>query len=261
MRIILKAPASASTLLRFLGPVAVTCFALTAAFAACMDNPDPESPMTRISHLNEAPKTIRDLAKAIQGKNRTQIRDIIILRYGPSRHIGSGLDIEIWDVSGGDLMLHPLYGPSFAPKERKPIWLLTTTNKALPNILGSFEMTALPDHRGMQNWLGLVLLHSERTYRFRDSHAFPGQWTTQTDNFFKLHPSGAFEIEFAPGCTGETLLESLPENTVLCRLIFTSKGGGQTAMYSIVTDDRKLVFRSDHAPTFAMEKSWHDFWQ
>jgi len=74
MKIFLKESPNLSTLvLRFLGPVVLTCFALPAEFAACMDNPDPQSAMTRISHLNEAPKTIQDLAKAIQGKNFAQI--------------------------------------------------------------------------------------------------------------------------------------------------------------------------------------------
>jgi len=227
-----------------------------------MDNPDSQSAMTRISHLNEAPKTIQDLAKAIQGKNFAQILDIIIHRYGPGRDEGSGLDIEFWDLAEGRLVLHQQMGPSFKPKGGKSMWLLTTTNKALANILSRFEMTALPDQKGMQNWLGNLSLHANRRYRFKESHAVSdGQWTIQTNNFFKLHPSGSFKIEFAAGCTGETLLESLPDHTALCRLIFAPKGREQKATYSIVTDDRRLVFRGDRTPTFEMGKSWNEFWQ
>jgi hypothetical protein len=168
--VILKEPPNTSTLIpRPLGSVILTCFTLAAGFAGCIDNPDPQSVITRTSYLNEAPKAIQDLAKAIDGKNRGQIQGIILDKYGPSRHTGSGVDIEVWDVAGGNLMLHPLVGPSFTPTGGKRIWLLTTTNRALPNILGSFEMSSLPDPKGMQNWLGEVRLRSDRTYRFKDS--------------------------------------------------------------------------------------------
>src|SRR5712692_9280930 len=126
MKVILKEPPNTPTLiLRLLAPVVLTCIALPAAVADCMGNPDPQSAMTRISHLSEAAKAIQDLAKAIQSKNAAQIRDIFIHRYGPSRDAGfSGPDVELWDVAEGSLWLHPQMGPSFAPKESKTIWLL-----------------------------------------------------------------------------------------------------------------------------------------
>ena len=262
MKITLKKPPHRSTVFQCLGRVALTCFVLPQASAACMDNPDPQPATTRISSLTVAPKAIQDLARSIQGKNRAQVRSIFIQRYGPSQHQGSGADIESWDVAEGQLVLHPLLGPAFNPKGRKSIWLLRTANRALPNILGSFEMTALADRKEMHNWLGDVSLHRNRTYTFQVNDAVAdGQWSIQTDNFFKLHPSGVFDIEFAAGCTGETLLESLPDNTVLCRLTFTPKGGGKTETYSIAIDDRRLAFRSDRIPIFEMGKFWNNFWK
>src|SRR3989442_9466528 len=128
MKIILTGHPSTSTLiLWFLAPVVLTCFALPAAFAACMDNPETRSAIARISHLTEAPETIQDLARAIQGNNAAQIRESFIHRYGPIRHVGSGLDIEQWDVQEGGLVLHPWVGPTFTPTGRNTICLLATT--------------------------------------------------------------------------------------------------------------------------------------
>ncbi len=105
MKIILMEPSNTSTVLRFLGRVLLTCFVLPEAFAACMDDPDAQSATIRMSHLNEAPKAIQNLARSIQGKNHAQIRSIFIQRFGPSQHKGSGLDIEFWDVEEGSLVV------------------------------------------------------------------------------------------------------------------------------------------------------------
>jgi hypothetical protein len=235
-------------ILRILSLIIVICPVMPTGSAACGEN-------VRISRLNEAPTTIQELAKAIDGKKPAQIREIILRRYGPSQHVGSGLDIEGWDVAEGRLVFHPASGPFFNPKGSQTIWLLKTTNKALPNVLGRFEMISLPGPEGMQNWLGQVSLSRNRTYAFADG--FP----LQPDNFFKLHPSGRFKIQFAGGCTDDTLLESLSDNVVLGRLIFAAENRSETVTFSIVTGRRELILRGDRTPGFEMHKSWNEFWR
>ena len=246
------------------GFAVLICFAgPPACFSACK-----RAVPTTIHHgdarlpLNAAPKTIEDLASAIQGKSRAQIREIMADRFGPSRHEGSGIDIEVWDVAGGRLVFHPIAGPSFE-QGRGRIWLLKTTNEALSNIFGRFEVLSPTDRRGMRDSLGDVSLNPNHRYAFQDSGESPGKWAGQAGNFFMLHPSGGFAIEFADGCTGETLLESLRDKTILGRLIFTPGDGAQTATYSISIEmeHREIVIRAGRAPSVRIRKSWRELWR
>jgi hypothetical protein len=260
MIISLKAPLGIVGV-RLVGIAVLTCLALPSGIAACKNVISPHSAMA--VRLSEVPKTIRDLAKAIQGNTPAQMRETMIRQYGASRHVGSGLDIEAWDVAGGLLVFHPLTGPFFDSNSKQQIWLLATNNRALPNLLGAFEMTTTPDRDGMHYWLGDLSLRPDRTYVFGSSNDFPEQWAVRSDNFFKQHPSGTFEIQYEAGCTDETLLEGLPNNAVLCQLVLLPMGGGRTADYSVLvsTDERRLIVRSAAGMDFEMKKWWSEFWK
>jgi hypothetical protein len=210
------------------------------------------------------PQVIQDLAAEIQGKTRDQVRRIVGERFGPAaRDLGSGVSIEQWDIESGVLTFHMLRGPTFRPANGREIWLMQTHNRALPNILGDFSMSTPPNENGTQFWLGTVELRDDLTYLFEDGGTNQKVRDDQKQNFFLRHPKGKFEIRYATGYDGETLLETVPDGAVLGHLVFTPDEEGGTESYDVLSwsTGRVLTFQGDRPISFRLSKSWQEFWK
>ena len=127
----------------------------------------PES-NAQVADLPGAPKAIQELSSKIQGRPADKVRAAMIEKFGPvQRDVGSGLQIEQWDVAGGVLTFHPLTGPVFSDSKTKQTFrLLRTTNPAGEVLLKGYEMTSLPDpaNYGMRSWLGNLKFGPGKTY-------------------------------------------------------------------------------------------------
>ena len=148
---------------------------------------------------------------------------------------------------------------SFRADGGKVVWLTATINKArLALTADTFEMATMPEPQ-MKYWLGNLRLKPDSTYEFVDSGQSLDHRAGQTQNFFILHPYGRFETQFAPGCTGNTVLEDLTDGTVLCSLTFLPKNGGpQVTCDTIVyPTERRLAFSTKRRPlVFFMDKGF-----
>jgi hypothetical protein len=141
------------------------------------------------------------------------------------------------------------------------VWLTVTNSKALPILTADgFEMTTPPSPQ-LKYWLGDLDLKIGSTYKFVDSEEYESlhHREKQTNNFFLKHPTGRFAIQFASGCSPDTVLERLPEAAVLCSMTFVAADGGSQATFVIVVypSERRLVFSTRTRPAiFLMEKDW-----
>jgi hypothetical protein len=216
--------------------------------------------------ITDAPQAIQDLASVIQGQRPDEMRAEIIRHFGKPRVVGSGYRIEKWDVWGGALTFHPVTGPTFFdPQTNKHFSLLRTTNPAGANLLDSYEMTTLPDpkNHGTRSWLGNLKFGADGTYQFLDSHSNPDDRVGQRDNFFMLYPAGTVKVRYVHPVTADTLLESLPEETVVAHVDFTSADQKHQATFSITSSERtrRLTFGADTPLSFFMDGSWNSFWR
>jgi len=199
------------------------------------------------------------LAKEIQGKKEDEVSAAIVKRFGPAaRNVGSGIISPQWDVESG-VLDYRLGLVSFRAKGGKVVWLTATINKALPALTAdTFEMTTMPEPQ-MKYWLGNLRLKPDSKYEFVDSGQSLDHRTGQKQNFFMTHPYGRFEIHFAPGCTGDTVLEDLTDGTFLCSLTFLSTSGGPQVIYDIIVypNERRLAFSTKRRPfVFFMDKGF-----
>jgi len=194
--------------------------------------------------LQNAPN-IEALLPELQGQSPEEVRALIIRRLGPpTRDVGSGLQIEQWDVDGGVLTFHPLTGPTFE-KNREVIHLISTDNPAALCLFGSYEMVTRPEGRyGMKYWLGDVSLSADR-YTYTDSRNFLEHRDKQGNNFFMLHPNGMVQVKYSSGVTPETRLEDLRDGSLVA--IVTNR----TSMF--------LAFEGKEMQ-FQMEKDWENYW-
>lgn len=202
----------------------------------------------------------------LRGKPRESIQQLMIERFGPvQRYGGRGIHIDLWDIVGGELALNPAVGPSFTPKGRDRIWLLTTHNPVRTNLLGDYEMVSLPtDASGSgRYWLGNLQVEPDLSYSYKDSGQFPEKSAQQTNNFFYLHSAGRVEIQYAPGVTDETLLEALPAGSIVAWLDFRSRDGRARQTFTITTKApaRRLVFGAATPLSFEMDKWWNSCWE
>jgi hypothetical protein len=209
--------------------------------------------------LAHSPASIQDLAKTLQGKKGAEVETAIVRQFGPAvRELGSGVRIQQWDVESG-VLTYSSGLVSFRAKSGGVVWLTATTNKALLTLTSdTFEMTTLPEPQ-MKYWLGNLRLKPDSSYEFVDSDQSPDHRRGQTQNFFIKHPSGRYEIHFAAGCTGETVLERLTEGTLLCSLTFLSANGGPQISYDIIVypSERRLAFSTKRRPpVFLMDKGF-----
>jgi hypothetical protein len=75
----------------------------------------------------------------------------------------------------------------------------------------------------MKYWLGNLSLMPESAFKFVDSGQNLDHRVHQTDNFFMKRPTGRFKVQFAPGCSSDTILERLSDGTLLCTLTFSAE--------------------------------------
>jgi hypothetical protein len=210
--------------------------------------------------LRSSPASIQTLAEEIRDKFGDEAETAIVRHFGAGRDVGSGLRILQWDVGAGVLTFSGGLA-SFQMNGGRVLWLTATSNKALQAVTGSgFEMTTPPSPQ-MKYWLGDLDLKTGSTYKFTDSR----EWESlhhrekQTNNFFLKHPEGLLAIRFAPECSPDTVLERLPEATVLCSLTFFPADGSPEAMFDIVVypSERRLRFaREKPQLEFLMDKGW-----
>jgi hypothetical protein len=210
--------------------------------------------------LRSFPASIQTLAEEIRDKSGDEAEAAIVRHFGSGRDVGSGLRILQWDVGVGVLTFSRGLA-SFQMNGGRVLWLTATSNKALQAVTGSgFEMTTPPSPQ-MKYWLGDLDLKTGSTYKFTDSR----EWESlhhrekQTNNFFLKHPEGLLAIRFAPECSPDTVLERLPEATVLCSLTFFPADGSPEAMFDIVVypSERRLRFaREKPQLEFLMDKGW-----
>jgi hypothetical protein len=237
-------------LLAFCGTAAPLCF------ADCVGTNEQSVSLA----LKNASASIQALAQKIRNKSGDEVEATIVKQLGPGREVGSGLRILQWDVEKGIVILNGGLA-NFQGDGGKVLWLTATSSKALQTISGAgFEMTTPPSPQ-MKYWLGDLELKTGTIYKFIDSH----EWESlhlrekQTNNFFLKHPDGRFAVQFAPGCSAETVLERLADARVLCSLTFFPADGSPEATYDIVAypSERRLRFSRKKAQLeFLMDKGW-----
>jgi hypothetical protein len=205
---------------------------------------------------------IESLTQEVQGKGPEEVRALIVRRFGPpAREVGSGLQIEEWDVDGGILTFHPLQGPTFQ-KGGVLTRLIRTTNPAAVCLFGSYEMVTEPEgHLAMLYWIGDVSLSADH-YRFTDSGSNLDHRDKQKNNFFMLHPEGLVEVKYASGVSAETRMEDLPDGSPVATVTFSAPNGRISATYRIVANrsSMSLAFQGKGMP-FQMKKSWVNYWR
>jgi hypothetical protein len=211
--------------------------------------------------LRDFPSSIQSLAEEIRDKSGGEVEAAIVKHFGPAaRDVGSGVSIKQWDVGTGVLTYSGGLA-SFSLRKGKSVWLTTTNNKALRTLTAhGFEMTTPPSPQ-LKYWLGDLNLKTGSTYKFVDSGEYESlhHREKQANNFFLKHPTGRFAIQFASGCSPDTVLEHLPDAAVLCSLTFVSADGSSRATFEIVAypSERRLVFSTMTRPQiFLMEKGW-----
>jgi hypothetical protein len=241
----------------------VRCAILTVfssiAIPLCYADCGKTSELAANSGLAQSPTSIQRLAKELQAKKGDEVASAIIKQFGPAaRDVGSGVSIRQWDVESG-VLTYSLGLARFRPKVGKVVWLTPTINKALLALTtDTFEMTTLPEPQ-MKYWLGNLRLKPDSAYEFVDSGENLDHRVGQTQNFFIKHSNGRYEIQFAPGCMGDTVLERLTDGTLLCSVTFLSANGGPQVSYDIVVypSERRLVFSTKRRPlTFLMNKGF-----
>jgi hypothetical protein len=247
-------------LLRFVryGSFAVCC---VTPILSCSANCDGTSQRSMNSALRSSPSSIQSLAEEIQDKSGDEAEAVIVKHFGQAaRDVGSGVSIKQWDVGTGVLTYSGGLA-RFSVSRGKTVWLTVTNNRALPILTASgFEMSTPPSPQ-IKYWLGDLDLKTGSTYKFVDSGEYESlhHRERQTNNFFLKHPTGQFAIQFASGCSPDTVLERLPDAAVLCTLTFVPADGSSQVTFEIVAypSERRLVFSTKtRASIFLMEKGW-----
>lgn len=105
------------------------------------------------------PPVVQALSEKIQGKTPEVVEIIVNSTLGkPSRDVGSGRHIPVWDFPEGTL----IEGIKFDFKSGNVIWLINTHNKLYENITGSYEMASSING----DWLGDIVLDANGNYSF-----------------------------------------------------------------------------------------------
>ena len=210
--------------------------------------------------MPDAP-AINALIPELQGKNPEKVRDAIVHRFGwPAREIGSGLQIEQWDIDGGVLTFHPLQGPDFQRNGQR-IRLIRTNNPVALNLVGNYEMVTTPEGTYcMKYWLGNLLVSGD-AYTYTDSRQNLDHRERQKTNFFMHYPRGTVELNYPPGVTPGTRLEDLVDGNSVAILTFVSPDRKFRKTYRIVTNrtSMSLAFAGNEM-RFQMTKDWQSFW-
>lgn len=205
---------------------------------------------------------IESLTQELEGKGPDDVRALIVRRFGPpARDVGSGIQIEQWDVDGGILTLHPLQGPTFT-KGGVLTHLMRTTNPAALCLFGSYEMDTGPEgHPSMFYYFGDLSLSFDH-YKFTDSGSNLDHRSRQKSNFFMLHPDGLVEVKYASGVSAGTRLEDLSNGSPVAMVRFSAPNGPFSATYRIVANrsSMSLAFQGKGMP-FQLTKGWVNYWR
>jgi len=234
---------------------------------------DPPTPIPQAQPA-DLPAQIAELKARIQGKESAEMLAIIQAQFGsPARSIGSGLYIPQWDVTGGVLTFHPWRGPSFSYGTSK-VMLIDTQNKVGHNIPGNYQMSTLLDKNrtrfmiSTSFMIGEVILQVGGRYRFKRVEASLADYTKDVSNFFTAHPNGTYTVLYAKTVQESSVMENLPDNTVIATLEFAADpadklaGDSHTLDLRIDVPGRTLYFAPHIEPplTYQLEKSWEEFW-
>jgi hypothetical protein len=202
------------------------------------------------------------LIPQLQGKSPKQVRDVIVGQFGaPTRDIGSGFQIEQWDIDGGVLTFHSLQGPTFL-KNGVVTHLIRTNNPVDLCLFGNYEMVTAPEGQyGTKYWLGNVSFTANHYY-YTDSHDNLDHRQKQTNNFFMLHPKGLVQVEYPSGVTPQVRLEDLPNDSLVATVTFTDPDRRFSKTYRIVTNrtSMSLAFEGDGIQ-FQMARGWVNYWR
>ncbi len=214
--------------------------------------------------IAEAPKSIQTLSARIQGANPELVLEILGNQLGPpSRVAGSGLSMPEWDLPDGVLTFHPLSGPYFFNSRTKRYFrLVQTKNPVAANLLGTYEMSTLPNSSRVSFYLGYLEFGPNSTYQFTDSGQHHDQRSAQKENFFMLYPTGTVEVHYAVSVTPSTLLESVQKGTVVAKLVFNSANQQGQSTFSITSSElgRRLDFSAEKPMSFRLNKPWESYW-
>lgn len=180
--------------------------------------------------------------------------------FGEPRDIGSGLSVPEWHIAGGDLIIHPLRGPTFRFADGKLIWLLPTSNAAQENLLQDFEMDTPPDPKmhGNQFWIGNVQISKDQHYQYVDSDSNLHNREDQSGNFFIHHPEGHIEIIWPKGIDAKSHLEDLG-NREVARIRFVATDGKSTLEAGIKSSDQTRTLTLSGA-TYELQCGWKHYW-
>jgi len=208
--------------------------------------------------IRDLPMSVQKLAEEIRDKRDDEVSTAITHRFGaPARDVGSGVSIQQWDVESG-VLTYSLGLVSFRVKSRK-VWLTQTLTRALPTLAAdTFEMYTRPEPQ-LKYWIGNLSLKENWAYKFVDCGESLDHRTNQSENFFMKHPAGRFVVQFAAGCSADTVIEHLPDATLLCSLTFFPADGSPQASYDIIAypSERRLAFSTKKRQVrFLMEKGW-----
>jgi hypothetical protein len=243
---------------RLAAMAAITLIGL-AAVSGCR----PATPVVAAtSRGTELPPAIQKLRTVIADMNPKQAEAAVVARFGPpTRRIGSGISIPQWVFPEGILTVHPDRGPTFRFADGRIVWLLPTSNPAGEAILRQFEMDTLPDpanHR-TRFYVGAVHITPDRRYRFLRNEFDLAEQGDQSANFFVTHPSGSLQIEWIPGVTADTPLESVAAGPV-ATLNFVADDGSANYRCVVVSSaqTRRLVVADS---TFQLETAWLHWWR
>ena len=213
------------------------------------------------------PPAIVALKPKLQGKTPDEVLAIVTKEFGPpTRIIGSGVRVPVWDIAGGTLTVNP---PIFILNELF-YWLIDTKNLAGANVVGSYEMTTVADpaNYGTRFWTGNLRLNADGSYRFTPSGQNRAERAKRPSNFFFDHPGGTFAIRYPAGVTASSLLEKLSDKSLLATLDFIADAKEGAAVKAsmalrVDTQNRRIDFASTDATplTFQMNKEWVEFWK
>lgn len=183
--------------------------------------------------LRAAPPSVRSLAASLPGKPWWLMRAGFMLRFGtPDRDVGSGVYIEEWDLPEGTLRLHSGFGPTFTAKSTgQTMSLLHTANPVGVCLQASFSLRFGPrEHYG-----GTIELRPDSTY-IHDGKFFALSGVPRPGFSLLDHPVGKFRLHLGGRVTAETLLETLPDGTVIAHIEFQPEDGSPETAGRIVAD-------------------------
>lgn len=211
--------------------------------------------------LGQSPE-IDAIAREIQHQSPAKIRELIVKRLGPpARDIGSGFQIEQWDVDGGVLTFHQAMGPNFT-KDNKTTRLLITNNLAGIYVKGSYQMTSLGHAPiGVHYYLGDLKI-SANEYRFVDENKeFLKEHQAQRNTFFFQHPHGKAMVKWKTGFSAVTRLEDVPDGTTIAIVTLSTFDSNAKKEFRIVSNQSTMSL-SIVAPGMgcSLSQGWLNYW-